>query len=104
MDNKEKKSPLNWQIIETLEHGDVRAEITTATTQNGKRLYSTGFRRIVRDRDGVDVGKTTGFFKGPQDFESIKHLCDEVKYWIDADQEEQHTTSNKHNHRQSRRA
>lgn len=89
MAQQEKKQPLNWELAETLEKGDVRAEITIATLQNGKKLYSTGFRRIIRDREsGADTGKTTGFFKGVEDFRNIKALCDDVIYWIDADREE----------------
>lgn len=104
MDNKERKSGLSWQLVETLEHGDVRAEITTATLQDGKRLYSTSFRRIVRTKEGVDVNKTTGFFKGASDFDSIKHLCDEVKYWIDADKEEHRGSNDKRGRRPSKYA
>jgi hypothetical protein len=90
MSDTEQKSPLKWELLETLENGDVKAEISASRLPNGKRIYSTGFRRIVRTKEGVDTGKTNGFFRGNEDFVSIKALCDEVKYWIDADKDEQH--------------
>lgn len=95
------KKPLNWELVETLEKGDVRAEITVARLANGKKLYSTGFRRIIRDREtGDDTGKTTGFFKGAEDFRNIKALCDEVTYWLDADREEEYQNKkNQHGRR-----
>lgn len=101
-DNKQgDRKPLDWKLEETIQCGDIRAEITAARSSHGKKFHSVSIRKIIRDRENKETGRTTGFFKRG-DMSSIRDVCEQAQHWIDADTEEDRQNRDRHTGRRNR--
>jgi hypothetical protein len=73
------RGPLDWVPTHTLAHGEAQAVISTATGDQGDRLYSYTIGRTPRgDKPGSK-------FLVPHISADAKALIDDVMAWIEAD-------------------
>lgn len=74
------REKLDWIEETVIEHGQVRASITSATKTSGQKLYSVNFFKEYNER-------RSGHFR-PVDLGSLTKAIADVDIWIEADKGE----------------
>lgn len=83
---KTPRKKLEWNNLDEIKSGNIKADINGAETQNGGRLHSVRLGKVLgTDKEGKE--KVSGFFN-PSDFENIRNVLSEAERWIDCDREE----------------
>jgi len=81
MDDRGTRTPLEWELVETLRAGDVQLEINTAIGAKGNRMYSYRLGRLVPG------GKVLSFLR-PRDRVDAIQLLEDLEMWRQADVDE----------------
>lgn len=89
-DERPPRPKLEWKDEDTLQQGNARAQLTSAVTQRGDKLYSVNFFKEYN-------GRRSGHFRH-RDLDDVSALCEQVQHWIQADQDERQK-GERHAHR-----
>lgn len=82
MSEDNKRRPLQWNVDHRTENGDVSVEMNSAVLDSGKKILSAKIMKKGKDgRDRFLVFK-------PNELESLSNMINEVRYQIQAEQEE----------------
>lgn len=86
------QKPLIWRVVETFSEGSVTIQLSSATTHQGKILYSFSVNRQTKS------GRLTHYLH-PEDIRNIEKLLSQAQMWVDADRHEQASKQKKHHPR-----